>query len=147
MIAKACRNNWDKITHLTKDELIDIDGIGEVMADAYTDFFDDEGNAAVIRDLMDVLVLDESFEEADEAQLPFSGKTFVITGKVTHFENRDSVKAAIERAGGKTAGSVSGKTDYLINNDITSSSGKNKKAKELGVPIITEEEFLEMLER
>lgn len=147
MIAKACRNSWEKITHLTKDELVDIDGIGEVMADAYTDFFDDEGNAAVIRDLMDVLVLDESFEEADEVQLPFSGKTFVITGKVTHFENRDSVKAAIERAGGKTAGSVSGRTDYLINNDITSSSGKNKKAKELGVPIITEEEFLEMLER
>ena len=147
MIAKACRNNWDKITHLTKDELVDIDGIGEVMADAYTDFFDNEGNAAVIRDLMDVLVLDESFEEADASQQPLAGKTFVITGKVTHFENRDGVKAAIEHAGGKTADSVSSKTDYLINNDIASSSGKNKKAKELGVPIITEEEFLDMLKR
>ena len=147
MIAKVCRNNWDKITHLTKDELVAVDGIGEVMADAYTDFFDDEGNAAVVRDLMDVLVLDESFEEADVSQQPLAGKTFVITGKVTHFENRDGVKTAIEHAGGKTAGSVSSKTDYLINNDIASSSGKNKKAKELGVPIITEEEFLEMLER
>ena len=75
------------------------------------------------------------------------GLTFVITGKVHHYENRDQVKAAIEAAGGKAAGSVSSKTDYLINNDVTSNSGKNKKAKELGVPIISEEQFLELLEQ
>lgn len=88
--------------------------------------------------------LDESFTEKSGG--PLAGKTFVITGKVSHFENRDAVKAAIEAAGGKCASSVTGKTDYLINNNINSGSAKNKKAGELGVPIITEEQFIKMLE-
>lgn len=75
----------------------------------------------------------------------FAGKTFVITGSVEHFANRNEVRELIESKGGKVSGSVSGKTDYLINNDVTSASGKNKKAKELGIPIISEEEFLKML--
>lgn len=143
MISKACRNDWSKICTLTIDELTAIDGIGDVMAKAYVDFFHNEDNLRKIESLSEVLILDESFEESGSNVL--DGKTFVITGKVEHFDNRDKVKEAIEKAGGKTSGSVSGKTDYLINNDINSSSGKNKKAKELGVPIITEEEFLEML--
>ena len=147
MIAAVCHNSWDRIRNLSEEELVEIDGIGDVMAEAYTVFFKDGHNAHIVDDLLDVLDLDESFEAPDESQQPLAGKTFVITGKVVHFENRDSVKAAIEQAGGKAAGSVSSKTDYLINNDITSSSGKNKKAKELGVPIITEEEFIEMLKR
>ena len=75
-----------------------------------------------------------------------AGLTFVITGKVEHFANRDELKRTIERAGGKTASAVSSKTSYLINNDISSGSSKNRKAKELGVPIITEEDFLKMTE-
>ena len=74
------------------------------------------------------------------------GKTFVITGSLEHFENRDAAKERIQQLGGKVAGSVSKKTDYLINNDSSSGSSKNKKAKELGVPIITEAEFLALLE-
>ena len=94
-------------------------------------------------DLLSVLTLDESFEDA--AEQPLAGKTFVITGSLEHFANRDEAKAQVERLGGKVAGSVSKKTDYLINNDIHSGSSKNKKAIELGIPIITEEEFLEMI--
>lgn len=143
MISRACGNNWSKICTMTADELTVIDGIGDVMAKAYVDFFHNEDNLRKIENLAEVLTLDESFEESGSNVL--DGKTFVITGKVEHFDNRDKVKEAIEKAGGKTSGSVSGKTDYLINNDINSSSGKNKKAKELGVPIIAEEEFLKML--
>lgn len=143
MIANECRNNWAKIQSLTEAELSAIDGIGDVMAKAYVEFFQDEEKLRVVRELLEVLSLDETFVQSAGGAL--TGKTFVITGKVFHYENRDAVKAAIEAAGGKTASSVSAKTDYLINNDITSGSSKNKKAKELGVPIITEEEFMEML--
>ena len=94
-------------------------------------------------ELLEVLIIDETFEEQSASSI--SGKTFVITGSLEHFENRDACKEKIESLGGKTAGSVSKKTDYLINNDSTSGSSKNKKAKELGIPIITEEEFLAMI--
>lgn len=143
MIAKECRNNWEKIQSLNEDELAAIDGIGDVMAKGYVKFFADDENRRLIDELMEVLRLDESFEETGSGSL--SGKTFVITGKVHIFDNRDAVKAAIEAAGGRAASSVSTKTDYLINNDISSGSSKNKKAKELGVPIITEEELVKML--
>lgn len=143
MIAKECRNNWEKIQSLNEDELAAIDGIGDVMAKGYVKFFADDENRRLIDELMEVLKLDESFEETGSGSL--SGKTFAITGKVHIFDNRDAVKAAIEAAGGKAASSVSTKTDYLINNDISSGSSKNKKAKELGVPIITEEELVKML--
>ena len=143
MIAKECQNNWTKIQSLTEEELSSIDGIGEIMAKAYVEFFRDEEKLGEVNRLLEVLSLDETFVQSAGGAL--TGKTFVITGKVFHYENRDAVKAAIEEAGGKTASSVSAKTDYLINNDITSGSSKNKKAKELGVPIITEEEFMKML--
>ena len=108
------------------------------------DFFAAEENRDTVADLLSVLTIDESFEEQQESAI--SGKTFVITGSLEHFENRDACKAKIESLGGKTAGSVSKKTDYLINNDSTSGSSKNKKAAELGIPVITEEEFLAMIE-
>ena len=142
MIARECRNSWSRIAGLTEDELSGIEGIGAVMAKAYVEFFAKPDNIKMMEDLLSVLTIDESFEEAADT---LAGKTFVITGSLEHFENRDAAKARIEELGGKTAGSVSSKTDYLINNDINSTSGKNKKAKELGVPIITEEEFLEMI--
>ena len=85
----------------------------------------------------------ENFFESDKEQI-FNGKTFVITGKVNHFANRNEVKAKIEELGGKVTGSVTSNTDYLINNDSMSNSSKNKKAKELGIDIITEEEFISM---
>ena len=106
------------------------------------EFFAKADNIEKLEDLLSILTIDESFAEASDK---LAGKTFVITGSLEHFGNRDAAKAKIEELGGKTAGSVSSKTDYLINNDITSGSGKNKKAKELGIPIITEEDFLEMI--
>lgn len=144
MIARECRNKWDKIQNITEEELAAIDGIGDIMARGYVGFFKNDVNISIVNSLMEVLTLDESFEDNSEGVL--SGLIFVITGKVHHFENRDAVKAAVEAAGGKTASSVSARTDFLINNDINSTSSKNKKAKELDIPIITEEEFLKMLE-
>lgn len=143
VIAAECRNNWSRIRSLTEEELLAIDGIGDVMARGYVEFFRDEEKMAALDELLNELTLDETFKETAGGSL--SGKTFVITGKVYSYENRDAVKAAIEAEGGKTSSSVSVKTDYLINNDISSGSSKNKKAKELGVPIITEEQFIEML--
>lgn len=143
VIARAYKNDWSHIWNAEKEELVEIDGIGEVMAAAFTAFFHEEKNRIIVQDLLSELELDESFEETGQQRL--EGKTFVITGSLVHYENRDALKAAIEAEGGKAAGSVSKKTDYLINNDPESGSSKNKKAKELGVPIITEEAFLELL--
>ena len=136
LIAGHCRNQWNVVESLTKEELMTIDGVGEVMADAFVSWFDDEENQKTVSDLLAEVTLDESYEAAGTA---FEGLTFVITGSLNHYTNRDALKGEIEAAGGKVAGSVSAKTSYLINNDLTSGSGKNKKAKELGIPIIDEE--------
>lgn len=143
VIARAAKNNWENIQNLTEEDLLRIDGIGDVLARDFTAFFRDEKNSRQVADLLDRLTLDETYEEGTD--LPLQGKTFVITGSLQQFENRDQAKERILQLGGKVAGSVSKKTDYLINNDIASGSSKNKKAKDLGVPIITEEEFLEMI--
>ncbi|MDO4833565.1 MAG: NAD-dependent DNA ligase LigA [Bacillota bacterium] len=142
MIAGACRNSWEDIRDLDEAALVKIEGIGDTMAKAYVDFFAKADNRAMVEELMPLLDIDESFEESGSR---LEGKSFVITGSLEHFENRDACKEKIEELGGKTAGSVSARTDYLINNDIMSNSSKNKKAKELGVKIITEAEFLEMI--
>ncbi len=143
IIAKACHNKWSVIQSLTREELLKIDGIGDVMADAYVSFFGSADKARLVADVLAEITLDETEEDTSEF---FSGVTFVITGSLMHFENRDALKLEIERAGGKVAGSVSAKTAYLINNDVNSTSGKNKKAHELGVPIIDEETVMKWLE-
>jgi DNA ligase (NAD+) len=143
IIARACHNKWSVIQSLTREELLKIDGIGEVMADAYVSFFGAADKARLVADVLAEITLDETEEETSEF---FAGVTFVITGSLEHFENRDALKQEIERAGGKVAGSVSAKTAYLINNDVNSTSGKNKKAHELGVPIIDEETVMKWLE-
>jgi NAD-dependent DNA ligase (contains BRCT domain type II) len=113
------------------------------MADAYVAYFADADKQKIVGDILAVVRLDETEEVTEEF---FGGVTFVITGSLEHYENRDALKAEIERAGGKVAGSVSAKTAYLINNDLTSTSGKNKKAHELGIPIIDEETVMKWLE-
>lgn len=143
LIARHCHNKWNSIQTLDFDELVSIEGIGDVMAESFIRYFDDEKNKKNIADILAEVRLDESEEERDDA---LAGLTFVITGSLNSFENRDALKSAIEKAGGKTAGSVSSKTDYLINNDIQSGSSKNKKAKELGVPIIDEDTVIDWLE-
>jgi DNA ligase (NAD+) len=112
------------------------------MARDYAGFFADEDNKAVIEDLLSELTLDESYEAAGTL---LEGKTFVITGSLQHYTNRKDLKADIESEGGKVAGSVSAKTDYLITNDPGSGSSKNRAARELGVDIITEEQVMQML--
>lgn len=143
VIARAYKNDWNRMRAAEEEDLVEIDGIGEVMAAAFAAFFREEKNRVIVEDLLSELELDESFEETGQRRL--EGKTFVITGSLSHYENRDALKAVIEAEGGKAAGSVSKKTDYLINNDPQSGSSKNKKAKELEIPIITEEAFLELL--
>ena len=112
------------------------------MARDYIDYFEDENNAAMIRELIRVLDLDESFEAAGTK---LEGKTFVITGSLTHYANRRDLKADIEAEGGKVAGSVSANTDYLITNNPESGSAKNRDARALGVSIITEDDIIKML--
>ena len=129
----------EELEHLTAAELTAIDGIGEVLANDYVKFFADEKNLSEFHNLLAELNIEEAAAVNSESAI--AGKTFVITGSVHIWKNRNELKAFIEQNGGKAAGSVSSKTDYLINNDNTSNSTKNKTAKELGVPIITEEEF------
>ena len=141
-IARACENKWTKISSLSYDELIAINGIGEVMARDYESFFADEHNKSVVLDLVDELDIDESYEKAGEA---LSGEIFVITGSLEHYKSRTELKKEIEAQGGKVAGSVSKNTSYLVTNNPESGSSKNKAAAELGVKIITEDEIRSML--
>ena len=143
MLCRAFDDDYDSIKSATVEELSEVEGIGEVLAEGIYGFFRDEKKLASVEDLMKELRITKTAANTNE-QI-FAGKTFVITGSVEHFANRNEVRELIESKGGKVSGSVSGKTDYLINNDVTSASGKNKKAKELGIPIISEEEFLKML--
>ena len=127
------------------EELSSIDKIGGVLANSIVDYFADRENNEKLDRLLAELQIEVPQVTADDGEKSeIYGKTFVVTGSVHQFANRDELKALIESKGGKVTGSVTGKTDYLINNDITSMSGKNKKAKELGIPIIDEETFLKI---
>ena len=141
MVCKAFSNDFEKIRHASIDELVEIDGVGEIIAESFVKFFANENNNHMVDDLLDIVTLED--EENDNAN-DMDGMNFVITGSVNHFSNRSEVKELIEGRGGKVTGSVTSKTKYLINNDSTSNSSKNKKAKELGVQIITEDEFIDM---
>ena len=143
MIAKYFDNDIDRIISASKDDLRKIEGIGEVLAGSIEDFFKSEKNIENVESLRKILKFET--EESGGGD-KFAGKVFVITGSLTHFSNRNEMKELIEKNGGKVSGSVSSKTNFLINNDTDSNSSKNKKAKELGVEIISEEDFLKLLE-
>ena len=144
--AKAiCRyfdDDLDRLRHADAEEISSIEGIGPVIVGSLVKYFEKEENNQRLDHLLSHLHL--IHEEISQEQV-FTGKTFVITGSVEHFSNRSEAKAFIEARGGKVTGSVTKKTDYLINNDKTSSSSKNKKAQELGIPILSEEDFLELV--
>lgn len=139
LIARHFDNNWEKIQNASAEELMQIDGIGEVVANAFVDFLHDDENKKSVEKLLDIVEFDVEPQGLTDGDL--RGKTFVITGNVHIYKNRNELKSAIEANGGKVTGSVSSNTDFLINNDIDSASSKNKKAKELGIPIISEDEF------
>ena len=143
LIVKRYGSDWETIKNLTSEQLVDVNGIGDVIAETFVAFFKDREKLERIERLVKELSFQAEEESKEEKTL--DGITFVITGSVNHFANRNEVKDLIEKRGGKVTGSVTSKTNYLINNDNTSNSSKNKKAKELNIPILTEEEFLEMV--
>lgn len=143
LICKELDYDFEKIRHTKAEDLVEIQGVGEIIAGFFEDYFKKEENNKVIDDLLKEVHFEGIEIKKEEQQL--QGLNFVITGAVEQFTNRNEVKAIIEEKGGKVTGSVTSKTNYLINNDTTSTSSKNKKAKELGIPIITEQEFINML--
>ncbi len=140
MVCKYMDNDFEMVRHASKEELVEIDGIGEIIAESFANFFEEPGNNKIVDDLLEVIEFEK--EETNPEEEDMAGINFVITGKVNIFANRNSVKEIIEARGGKVTGSVTSKTNFLINNDVLSNSSKNKKAKELDIPIITEEEFI-----
>lgn len=144
VICKEFKNDLDAMLHADAEQLSEISGIGAVIAGTFTAYFQNPAHVGQLKNLLGELKIHA--EEGEAKEQIFGGVNFVITGSVTHFANRKEVKELIESLGGKVTGSVTSKTNYLINNDITSTSSKNKKANELGIPIISEEMFLEMLE-
>lgn len=143
MICRALGNDPEKVMNATADELAQISGVGDVIAGTYVQYFADEEHREIFQKLLAEVEIPK--EEEPEGGQNLAGVNFVITGSVHHFANRGEVKEEIERRGGKVTGSVTSKTNYLINNDVNSISSKNRKARELGIPIISEEEFLKML--
>ena len=143
MICRALGNDPEKVMNATADELAQISGVGDVIAGTYVQYFADEEHREIFQKLLAEVEIPK--EEEPEGGQNLAGVNFVITGSVHHFANRGEVKEEIERRGGKVTGSVTSKTNYLINNDVNSTSSKNRKARELGIPIISEEEFLKML--
>ncbi|MGI6070327.1 MAG: NAD-dependent DNA ligase LigA [Blautia sp.] len=142
LICSHFEDNMDRICRASAEEISQIDGVGPVIAGNIAGYFAKEENRKRLEHLLSHIDLEKRSQGEDKR---FAGMNFVVTGSVHHFANRDEVKAVIEAKGGKVTGSVTSKTAYLINNDTASASSKNKKAKELGIPVISEEDFLEML--
>ena len=142
LLAKAFHQNLQELMAADVERLAQIDGIGPVLADEIARFFNQKENRGMIEDLLQYVQIEEAGEQEEQT---LEGKIFVITGSLGHFVNRNSLKELLESKGAKVAGSVSKRTSFLVNNDTESTSSKNKKAKELGIPIINEEALLEML--
>lgn len=144
VICKEFGYDVEAMLEATEEQLNEIPGVGGVIAKAFVDYFASGRHVKQFRDLLKELVIPE--EAREEGKQIFAGVNFVITGSVEHFANRGEIKELIESLGGKVTGSVTSKTSYLINNDVTSTSSKNKKANDLGIPIISEESFLRMVQ-
>lgn len=142
VICRYFNNDLEKIRHASLEEISEIDTIGPVIAGNLVSYFQDEENNRRLDHLMSFLHIQD---EGPKQEQIFGGMNFVITGSLVHFGNRSEAKELIESLGGKVTGSVTKKTNYLINNDIQSSSSKNKKARELGIPILSEEDFLNLV--
>ena len=143
LLCKKCNNSLDEIRKADFDTLISIDGFGDVIADSIVKYFSHQKNNDLINDVLNYLQFTAT--EDSQTELKLENVTFVVTGDVHIYKNRKELQGVIEKLGGKVTGSVSAKTNYLISNDVNSSSSKNKKAKELGIPIISEEDFEEMI--
>lgn len=140
VLCKEFAYDMDALMKADVERLSEVEGIGEVIAAAFVEHMRNEANISRIEHLMAELTLQQM--PVNTAEQTLAGKSFCITGSLNHYANREEMKAVIEERGGKVTGSVTSKTECLINNDITSTSGKNKKAKELNIPILTEEDFM-----
>lgn len=143
LLCKKFDNSLNKIRKADFDTLVSIDGFGDVIANSILKYFSHEKNNKLIENALKYITFTETEENTNALKL--ENLTFVITGDVHHYKNRKELQSHIEQLGGKVTGSVSNKTNYLINNDVNSPSSKNKKAKDLGIPIIGEEEFLKLI--
>lgn len=141
MVSKHFKGDFEAMIKAKETELTEIEGVGEILARDFVHYFENEKNVEIVKELLSLVTFET--EAAGEDSDKLSGLKFVITGSLETYENRDALKEFIESKGGKVIGSVSANTSYLINNDATSGSSKNKKAKSLGIPIITEAEFNE----
>lgn len=143
MLCRHFQNDFERMRKADAEELVQIDGIGEVIANAFVDYFAKDSNNTAVDGLLEVLTIE--VEEFEQAEQNLAGQVFVITGSLEHFSNRKELQELIEQKGGKVTGSVTSKTTYLINNDTESSSSKNKKARELEIPILSEQGFLDLI--
>ncbi len=140
LICRHFEYDTEKIRHAQTQELEAIDGIGSVIAETFVEYMSSPANQELLEGLLAEVVLTDPI--AGRVQEPLKGLSFVVTGSLEHFESRSDLKEKIEALGGRVTGSVTAKTVCLINNDPASASSKNKKAKELQIPIVTEEEFM-----
>ena len=140
LISRYFKGDFEKISSAGYDELLETQGIGDIIARAFVSFFEDEDNRALVGRILNEITFESDDDHSDES---LTGLTFVITGELKQYPNRNALKDEIESKGGKVAGSVSSKTSYLINNDISSGSSKNKTAMKLGIPIISEQDYIE----
>ena len=145
LICKHFKEDFKAIREAKEEDFTAIDQIGPMIAKAMVSYFHTPHNEKILEELLKYV----QFEKKEEVEIEqiLEGKTFVVTGSLNHFDNRKQLKEEIEQMGGKVTGSVSKKTDYLINNDKMSQSSKNKKAMELDIPILSEEDFLELIGR
>ena len=141
LICRHFEDDLETMKNASEEELAEIEKVGPVLAASFCAYFRDDNNVKRLQLLVDELEIE--VQEKNDTEQTLAGLSFVVTGSLNHYANRDLLKEEIEQKGGKVTGSVTGKTTCLINNDSMSNSSKNKKAKELGIPILTEEEFLE----
>lgn len=143
LICRYFEDDLDAIRNAEAEDFTAIDGIGPIIGEAVSGYFRLENNKQTVDRLLQYVEIEK--RQTEETEKLLDGKTFVITGSLEHYENRKQLQEQIEILGGKATGSVTKKTDYLINNNKNSASSKNKKAMELSIPIITEEEFMDMI--
>lgn len=144
MLCRHFHYDFDAMRHAGPETLTEVDGIGQVLAEAWCAYFAQEKNQEMVDRLLACLTIEPPEKEDESGE--FAGMTFVITGSVERFKNRKELQNLIESKGGKATGSVTSKTTYLINNNVNSASSKNKKARELGIPILSEDDFVKLLE-
>ena len=139
--ADSVQELFDRAANAPSDDIFsDVEGLGAMRSAAFVKWCKDPSNQALVADLLGQVTL--TMPATAPTTGACAGLTFVITGDVHHYANRNAFKAYVESAGGKVAGSVSGATNFLVNNDAASTSSKNRKARELGIPVITEDEFV-----